>query len=193
MENGFNIDTPAAPKKKRGQRDLPVKCSMEYAMDNAITMIVDLKDEIEQWKESLECAGMDHLDKYGELEECHSYLEQATYGLEDSGLLEGWKNVAALLPHMDVPELELTQDTRRCASSRSYRLDNARRFAEAVSDYLTDEFLRDWDDDASRNFLTEYKDATEEQEEAVEELRDQFYEWKNGIAALDDVFFPGMY
>lgn len=55
-------------------------------LDDAKSIIEELRDEIEQWKTGMEGTNLENTQKYQDLEECYSTLDDAVSNLENMEL-----------------------------------------------------------------------------------------------------------
>lgn len=161
-----------------GKRAQPFTGTVMDIADNIVSGTEELKDEIGQWRESLEENEMEHLPKYEEVEECFSILEAAHEAAEEI------RNAVNSLPtSFQQRVLDYTQDTRKKASSRSYRLDDVRMMVIALQLH---------GDDVASTLEAEIRlDGAEHAiYDTMKELLDACDMWEG---EADGVFFPGMF
>jgi hypothetical protein len=184
-------DTPKKARRPSGSRNTPIKSDLASAFDAGMSEVESLKEEIEEWKSSLESNNMEHLPKYEELEECYSNLENGLDALQGLTIPDFLGDV----------EADYTQDTRSSARSRSARLDNATRALEAAKE-AAEGWLEDHpsleestDPDEGEDTPTEVVtlEDVEEREGQRTEAEDAITEMDNALSELGNVSFPGMY
>jgi len=176
------LTTDHRARRPRGSRSAQTQSPLNLLIADAYSAIEDLRDEMSEWQESLECNEMEHLDKYSEVEEAASALECA---LDE---LDPLKDLVDQLPDSIRDQVvEFTQDTRRKAWARWGRLANAQAMAEAA--HMTLEIDLELDAAAEA-------DADEEPtmpEGQRDELEDALQSWESATRQTEDVCFPGMY
>lgn len=172
---------PIRPRRPRGSRAAQRQSPLASLVSDAYTAIEDLRDEMTEWQESLECNGMEHLDKHADVEAAASELDCA---LDEMGYLN---DLVDLLPDSIKDQtVEFTQDTRRKAWARWGRLANAQAMAEAAHTAL--EINREVDDDREESGC-----APVMAEDQRDELEEALASWESAIRQTEDVCFPGMY
>ena len=190
----MNIDKPRRPRRPAGQRAKPVTATCEGAWEDGKSEVESLKEEIEEWKSSLESNNMEHLPKYEELEECYGELESGYDTLESIDFPSVLSDV----------QVSYTQDTRQQAQSRSGRLSNALGALEAAKSEAEswlennpelEVVERDEEDEEQeledgQTYGQDEADARENERSEVEEFINQMDE---AISSLENVNFPGMY
>jgi len=161
--------------RKRGSKNEPYESTVQGAFDDAKSEVEALTDELVEWRESLESNSMEHLPKYEEVSEASEYLENAHDTLESVMLPEAVE---------DLP-VKTTQDTRRKATSRSYRAGNASALLHATMDALN-EF-------ADRDLSFAPKDQRDDLDEENDAARSAADEIQIALDDLDSTMFPGMF
>lgn len=192
----MNTTAPARRRRPAGQREYPVTAVLEGAFEDGRSEVESLKEEMGDWKDSLESNSMEHLPKYEEVSECADCLEAALDILEmieaPSPLSDGAANY--------------TRDTRQSAGSRSGRLGNAQNALEAAKSaaegWLDDNpeltvVERDEEDEDNEGTLGEdetYDQADADQRDSDRSEAETFVEQlQEALDELDNVSFPGMY
>jgi regulator of replication initiation timing len=170
-------------RRAAGSRNHPVKSDLAGALSDGISEIEELKTEMEEWKDSLESNNMEHLPKYDEVQEAYDALETGLDALQGIEVPEFLEEIDA----------SYTQDTRRKAQSRSYRLGNALNAIDAAKcaaeSWLDENPELEVEDDPEGE-LQAVADERAKQREAAEEF---FNEVDSAYSELDCVSFPGMY
>lgn len=186
-------DKPRRPRRPAGSRNFPVTSDVSGAFDTGRSDVQDLKQEIEDWKSSLESNNMEHLPKYEELEECYGYLETASDALEGVEPPECVQGVSA----------NFTIDTRTSANSRSGRLQNAMNALDAAKSSCeawldeneeleaTDTEDEDAPKEGEAGFVSD--DDVSEREQQRSDVEEFQNELENAYSELENVGFPGMY
>ena len=170
---------PTRPRRPRGSSKLLTRSTLEALVCDAYCAVEELRDEITEWQEKLECNSMEHLPKYEEVSEAAAQLDQAVDELDTLNNLVG-----------DLPDeiqnqmLDYTYDSRRKAWARWGRLANAQVMAQTVLD-------------AGREALAAAQERADEAEtdlpDQMGELEEALNSWEDAITTTQDVCFPGMY
>ena len=171
---------------KRKEKYRTVNCTPTSLLD--VGELQSLKEEIEEWRDNLSNANMEHLPKFEELSECYDTLEST---LDD---LEGQLNeVTELIEKLEVTGVDKLQDF--CFSILPVKAGRARR-AAAAQDEISQglETLKS----ALEQYQANYEDLpdTEKKEgrsDDIQEALDKIDEAIEKLSELDDVNFPGMY
>jgi hypothetical protein len=175
-----------------GSRRHPIQSDLAGALADGISDVENLKEEMEEWANSLESNNMEHLPKYDEVTEAKDALENGLDGLQ--GI-----EVPEFLGDLDA---SFTIDTRKKAQSRSYRLANAMNAIDAAK-CAAESWLEEHDelelpseddepaeDDDGEPITQEMIEERDRQREAAEEFVNEV---ENAYAELENVSFPGMY
>jgi chromosome segregation ATPase len=141
------------------------KADLETALGEAFSEIESLRDEMEEWKSSLEGTNFEQTERYSRIEEAQDTLDDA---------LNSQPDVPDSLAGLEVEWHEGVKKSKRRGPSRAARLGNASNAIGAVIDLLTDKDSEDPDAGA---------DETTSLLSQLEEIRDN----------IDGVEFPGMF
>jgi hypothetical protein len=177
-------------RRAAGSRNHPVQADLAGALGDGTSEVEELKNEMEEWAESLESNSMEHLPKYDEVTEAKDALEAGLDTLQGIEVPEFLESIDA----------SYTQDTRRKAQSRSYRLGNATNAIEAAKD-AANSWLEENDELELMSDADAIEDGAEEvTQEMVDERRSQrddaeqfASEVENALGELENVSFPSMY
>lgn len=164
--------------KTKGSRNQPQTSTVADALENGRSAVEELREEINEWKESLEGNSMEHLPKYEEVSECCDALDEAVSTLEEAEI-EG--------SAFD-RDVFYTIDTRRSATSRASRMMNAGSALFAAK-YGLEQWLVDNPelDDAQEEEDTQQRETDRA---AAETALDAL---ERGIDSAESACFPGMY
>ena len=170
---------PTRPRRPRGSRNAPATSTLEALVCDAYCAVEELRDEITEWQENLECNGMEHLPKYEDVSETALLLDQAV------GELDTLNDLVGDLPdEIQNQKLDYTYDSRRKAWARWGRLSNGQVMAQVALE-------------AGREALAAAQERADEAEtdlpDQMEELEGALDAWEEGITTTEDVCFPGMY
>ena len=146
---------------------------LDGIVDDAIGEIDSLKEEMQDWMDSLSSNNMEHLPKYEEVSECYNALENATGNTPE-------------MPTEFLPGMALTYEWQekapyKGAQSRSTRCSNATNDIEQVITYI-DDSIQNLDDQQTE----EHADLIAEWEQYRNDLEEIVNEAQNAS-------FPGMY
>ena len=168
-----------------GQRAALMSDNTEGAFARGSEDIAGLKEEMQEWQESLESNNMEHLPKYDEVQEAVNALESASDTLEGIEFPECLSDV----------DVTWHEDTRKSATSRSARMSNAynaldaaKCAAEILLETMTEP--EEGDDEAEAAESDEDREARESNIEAVELF---ISDLESALGDLEGVSFPGMY
>lgn len=165
-----------ATARARGSRAHPQMHKAHDIVCDAQGEIESLHSEMEEWQQSLEGAGMDHLPKYDEVAECVDTLDTARDCIEEAARAFG-----------EMPEalraklITYTIDTRRKARSRNAQRSNICNGLWAVKDWL--DGFGDFEEATG-------EEGTDDQIDEFETLRDQL---GDGLDSLENAEFPSMF
>ena len=170
---------PTRPRRPRGSRNAPANSTLEALVCDAYCAVEELRDEITEWQENLECNDMDHLPKYEEVSEAAAQLDQAVDELDTLNNLVG-----ELPDEIQNQRLDYTYDSRRKAWARWGRLSNGQVMAQVALE-------------AGREALAAAQEKADEAEtdlpDQMGELEEALNSWEEAITTTQDVCFPGMY
>lgn len=177
-------------RRPAGSRNHPVKADLATAFEDGKSEVDELKGEIEEWSESLESNNMEHLPKYEEVTEAKDALEAGLEALESI-------TVPDFLEEIDA---SYTQDTRKKAQSRSYRLGNAQNALDAAK-CAAEAWLEEnealelmSDADAIEDGAEEVTQAMVDERQAQRDAAEEFVNELDGaMDELNNVSFPSMY
>jgi hypothetical protein len=153
--------------------------------------VEDLRQEMEEWQQSLESNGMEHLPKYEEVEEAVTLLEQAVGELEELNELVG-----DLSDEIKNKPIYYTYDTRRKAGARWGRLSNGQVMARTALRSLAHSLAQAQEAEARDRLRPGDQDEVVEAGETpdwIMNLESALYQWEEGITTTEEVCFPGMY
>lgn len=174
-------------RRPSGSRNQLFNGTAQGCFEDGKSDVEGLKEEMDEWANSLESNNMEHLPKYEEVTECRDALEAALDRMESIEVPEVLGEV----------EVTYTQDTRKSATSRSSRLDNARNqleAAQAAAEQWLDENeeLEATDDleEGDEKITEEMVDERHDTREAVQNFVDEL---DSALSELDSVSFPGMF
>jgi hypothetical protein len=168
--------------RKRGSKSEPYESTVQGAFDDAKSEIESLSEEICEWRDNMEGAGMESVPKYEEVSEAAEALEEAYSTLESLDLGE-------LADEAENAPVTTTQDTRKKAMSRAGRAGNAGALLYAAKEALEDFVGRDLS--FMKQGLTE--EECDALDSAAEEAQSAAEEISIAIDALEGVCFPGMF
>lgn len=143
--------------RPKGSRNESFTMSITDAISSSVDEVQCLYDEMQEWQSNMECNSMESMPKYDEVSECVSNLENAEFDQVDPSQASDV---------CDAISITFTQDTRRSATSRRARLENAMSGLTAARDEIRAQI-----------------DNLEELYQALETACDN----------LEQVDFPGMY
>lgn len=183
----------AKTRRPAGTRAYPQQTELEGGLEGGRSDISDLKDEMTEWKDSLESNNMEHLPKYEEVQEAADLLDTVVDTLEGLEVPE--------LPEGDeFPTISYTIDTRQSAQSRAGRMSNALLHLQASADSARNWLeenpelelheVEDGEAGGDDEVTQEEVDARQEAREAVEQYADEL---EGAIGEAESVCFPGMY
>lgn len=152
--------------KIKGSRNAPVQGTVSGFIEDGISVIKELAEEMSSWRDSLE-ESFSHTEKY-------EAVSTAADELENVEEIEVDNETLAEL------SCSTTQDTRKSAGSRAKRLENALNLLSAAMSTLEEyaETLEDEDDGTD--------DLRDEANDLVEQIG-------TAIGYAESVEFPGMY
>lgn len=170
-----------------GSRNEEMTGTVEGIIENFMGEIEALRDEMTEWQESMEGAEMEHLPKYEEVAEAAQYCEEVNDAMEGIEMDQ-------LDPAVKAQPVTYTQDTRKKATSRSYRMGNVMRALEAVKDVVEEQQtaiqnkLDDLDPESPADVPT-----YEALEARLEIVTDTVNQLEEAIGAGECICFPGMF
>jgi len=156
---------------KRAKRE-PVEVELSALVSDAASEITSLKEEIEEWRDNMSNANMEHLPKWEEVSEAADALDQAESQAQDA------ENTFDGLP--DAAKVLNAKYLAGKTTSRSSRAGECGAMLRIVADRLRE--LAEMDEKLEKPKGVEPVDY-EEAAEALESAADE----------LDNVSFPGMY
>ena len=173
-----------------GSRNEHTTSTVEQGLIDAHAEIEALRDEMAEWADGLAGAGMDHLEKFQDIEDTHGELDQAADEMgelleTDGGGLDLFPQALLLLP------ITFTQDTRKRATARHHRLTNALMMANAAVDAL-EEALGGLDWDTLGQGSQAHIDIPKIHE-CQDDAAGLVEAYRAGIDAIQSTTFPGMY
>ena len=145
--------------------------SIDGIVSDSLSEIESLKDEMQEWADSLSSNNMEHLPKYDEVTECIDALENAISNIPD---------MPDLLPEMKDEVKWQEKAPYKGVPSRSTRLNNATNDITQVIDYI-------------ESFLADFEDENEEYADLVQEWESYKDDLQNIVDEADSVSFPGMF
>jgi len=161
--------TSNKPKKSQSLKKALVKGTPSGLIQDAFTDIEGLKDEMEEWKESLEGANLEHLPKYEEVEQAVECLDQATQ--------EDFSDTIKVIEDRFDEQLgtieTIVMHPRRRYATRAIRLALAVGPAEQVIETI--------------------EAKLDEDNQADAEFQVQLDEIKDALESANEVDFPSMY
>lgn len=168
---------PKARKPRKKWKTFDCTDSTSEALSN-LANIEELKQEMEDWKSSLEDNEMEQLPKYEEVETCYDVLEDCYNEIEE--IISTLENCEALAELLAAPVTYSNDDTYgRKSQPRWMRCSNVASALSAAKEALEEGFNVD-------TFEGLNEDELEDMKGHVEELGSK-------IDELEQVEFPGMY
>ncbi len=150
-----------------------VTSTVAGAIEEALSEVALLKEEMEEWKSNMESANMEHLDKYSEVEETWNILE----GISED--LDGLDNLPEDLQQASVTFNEGVNKNKRRGPSRSMRCSNSVARLQAAVDRIEEENDKLKGEGEGEGGEGPYAEVIEELESMVSEL--------------ESIDFPGMF
>ena len=161
----------------RGNRHAPVEDTVLSAIKIAMRMVKALRSDMQNWKDNLDNAQMDHLVKYEEVVIALEELEESS-----GALIQAVVAVEELPESVRILSVTYTQDTSKSDTSRASRMGNAHRVAGGV--YFT---LSAWQ---AANLDIIEDESNKSLSRGVEYARERV---DTAIDSMTSVIFPGMY
>ena len=171
---------PKAPRKARKKFKTTAQADSVSDALGWVSEIEALKDEMEEWKDSLDDAGMDHLDKYAEVEEAFDVLENAQNELEEAvAAFEGCGALADTLAQE--VSYSVSNNYGKKSDPRWMRCGNVVAGLEAAQEAL------------SNMLCSGFGDTSGIGEDDLATLQDYVGTLEEQTGNLDSICFPGMY
>jgi hypothetical protein len=143
-------------------------------IEDGISVIQELTEEMESWRDNMDSGNMTHMPKYEEVGECVDALEQADSDAESSDWAE---RLGEALTKVTVPSYQEMRPYGKGSMSRAMRLSNGVAALEAAIS-----FLQEQEPEGGWPEVT----GNEDPQGVIDDLQ-------NVVDTLQGVNFPGMY
>jgi len=162
---------------KISKRAVPINSTIGGAIEQGLSIIEELKDEIEEVVSNMEQSeGLSQTSRYATLDETKSTLEDNYDAFDVHDLLA------------DVPCTYTEDQRRRESSTRQGRMDNALAALNAARDAA-----QTWMDDNPLEDAIGTREELDEREEALSNAEEVINTLDERIGNLESCEFPGMY